>query len=251
MEIVKLIKKNKNVYQVKFSDNTSLNFYDDTIINYNLLVNKEISDLQIKEIINYNNKIDAYYKALSYINVKLRTKNEIRKKLKDYDKNIIDEVIEKLASQKYLDDELYIKSYINDQINLTLNGPKKILFELEKLGFKDIYKYMYMFDDVNWQEKTEKIISKKVKSNHNLSVIMLKNKIKNDLINLGYSKDLFQDVVENYVLLDNEEIINKEINKFKKKYKNKYSEEDINYKLKYYLNQKGFNTEMINDLLNK
>lgn len=251
MEIVKLIKKNKNVYQVKFSDNTSLNFYDDTIINYNLLVNKEISDLQIKEIINYNNKIDAYYKALSYINVKLRTKNEIRKKLKDYDKNIIDEVIEKLESQKYLDDELYIKSYINDQINLTLNGPKKILFELEKLGFKDIYKYMYMFDDVNWQEKIEKIISKKVKSNHNLSVIMLKNKIKNDLINLGYSKDLFQDVVENYVLLDNEEIINKEINKFKKKYKNKYSEEEMNYKLKYYLNQKGFNTEMINDLLNK
>ncbi|MFR5856709.1 MAG: hypothetical protein ACLUFU_02730 [Bacilli bacterium] len=146
---------------------------------------------------------------------------------------------------------MYIKSYINDQINLTLNGPKKILFELEKLGFKDIYKYMYMFDDVNWQEKIEKIISKKVKSNHNLSVIMLKNKIKNDLINLGYSKDLFQDVVENYVLLDNEEIINKEINKFKKKYKNKYSEEEMNYKLKYYLNQKGFNTEMINDLLNK
>ena len=250
MEIVKLIKKNKNVYQVKFSDNTSLNFYDDTIINYNLLANKNIDDLQIKDIINYNNKIDAYYKALNYINIKLRTKNEIRKKLRDYDKSIVDDVINMLEKQKYLNDEMYIKSYINDQINLTLNGPKKILYDLENKGFKDLDKYSSLLVDVNWQEKITKIITKKEKSNHNLSIKFLKIKIEKDLLNLGYSKDLYQDALDNYEFLDNVEIINKEINKYKKKYKDKYDEEKLKNKLKYYLYQKGFDINNFDDLLN-
>ena len=250
MEIVKLIKKNKNVYQVKFSDNTSLNFYDDTIINYNLLVNKNIDDSQLKDIINYNNKIDAYYKALNYINVKLRTKNEIKKKLKDYDKNIVDDVIKMLEKQKYLNDEIYIKSFINDQINLTFYGPKKILYDLGNKGFKNLDKYLYLFDDVNWQEKITKIIAKKKKSNHNLSTKFLKIKIEKDLLNLGYSKDLYQDILDNYEFLNNTDIINKEINKFKKKYIDKYSEDELNNKLKYYLYQKGFDIDNIDDLLN-
>ena len=53
MEIVKLIKKNKNVYQVKFSDNTSLNFYDDTIINYAnslpALVENKMNSMKLNE----------------------------------------------------------------------------------------------------------------------------------------------------------------------------------------------------------
>ena len=250
MEIVKLIKKNKNVYQVKFSDNTSLNFYDDTIINYNLLVNKNIDDSQLKDIINYNNKIDAYYKALNYINVKLRTKNEIKKKLKDYDKNIVADVIKMLEKQKYLNDEIYIKSFINDQINLTFYGPKKILYDLGNKGFKNLDKYLYLFDDVNWQEKITKIIAKKEKSNHNLSTKFLKIKIEKDLLNLGYSKDLYQDILDNYEFLNNTDIINKEINKFKKKYIDKYSEDELNNNLKYYLYQKGFDIDNIDDLLN-
>ena len=127
MKIEKIIKKNKNVYQIKFSDNTSLNFYDDTIIKYNLLVNKNVDEATYKEALLFNQKAEAYYKAINYINQKLRTKKEIEKKLKDYNKDIVNEVIAKLEEQKYLNDDIYIKSYINDQINLTLKGPKKIV----------------------------------------------------------------------------------------------------------------------------
>ena len=75
MEIVKLSKKSNNLYKIEFSDNTSLNFYDDTIIKYNLLINKKLDAKTFKEIIAYNDEVSAYYKAINYIKQKLRTKN--------------------------------------------------------------------------------------------------------------------------------------------------------------------------------
>lgn len=250
MEIEKIIKKNKNLYKVKFSDNTSLNFYDDTIIKYNLLANKNINEATYKEMLKFNQKVEAYYKAINYINIKLRTKSEIRKKLKDYSSDIIEEVITKLEKQNYLNDDIYIKSYINDQINLTLKGPKKITYELNKLGFKNVDKYISNFDNDIWFEKIEKIISKKEKSNHNLSKKFLIRKIKADLINLGYSSSLFENILDNWCFLENKDVLNKEIHKFLKKYQNKYSEEVLKYKLKNYLYSKGFEINDVDDLLN-
>lgn len=250
MKVEKIVKKNKNVYQIKFSDNTSLNFYDDTIIKYNLLVNKNIDDATYKEALLFNQKAEAYYKAINYINQKLRTKREIEKKLKDYNKDIVKEVIIKLEEQKYLNDDMYIKSYINDQINLTLKGPKKIIYELNKLGFKNVDNYMSDITDDVWDIKIKKIINKKEKSNHNLSKNFLKRKIKGDLVNLGYSPSLFQDILDNWNFYENGEVVKKEVNKFLRKYQNKYSEEELKYKLKNYLYSKGFEISNIDDLLN-
>ncbi len=159
MEIVKLSKKSNNLYKIEFSDNTSLNFYDDTIIKYNLLINKKLDAKTFKEIIAYNDEVSAYYKAINYIKQKLRTKKEIENKLKklNYNKEIISNVIKKLENQGYLNDELYIKSYINDQINLSIKGPKKIINELEKLGFKNVDEYLNVDNDI-WINKINKII---------------------------------------------------------------------------------------------
>ena len=249
MEIVKLSKKSNNLYKIEFSDNTSLNFYDDTIIKYNLLANKKIDNKLFKEINEFNNEVSAYYKAINYIKSKLRTKREIENKLRklNYSKDIINKVINRLEQQGYLNDSLYINSYINDQINLTLKGPNKIIYELEKLGFKNIK--LNVSDDV-WIDKINKIIEKKEKSNHNLSKRLLIQKIKVALINLGYSEKLFQDILNSYKFKDNPDIIRKEVNKFLRKYQNKYSEEELKYKLKGYLYSKGFSDYNLDDLLN-
>ena len=69
MEIVKFKKIKNNLYEVIFQDGSKLKFYDDTIIKFNLLINKKIDANKLKEILNYNNGIDAYYKALKYINM--------------------------------------------------------------------------------------------------------------------------------------------------------------------------------------
>ena len=255
MKIKKISKKKNNLYQILLSDNTSLSFYDDTIIKYSLLVNRSFDDKTLQEMLAFNNESAAYYKALSYIKAKLRTKKEIEDKLKKlgYTNNVVLNTIKRLEKQKYLNDDIYIKAYISDQVNLTLKGPKKISQELIKLGFKEeiVNTYIDKYSNDLWEEKIIKIINKKIKSNHNLSKKMLINKIKSDLINLGYNLEMINKLLNNIDYQNDEEILNKEINKAIKKYSRKYQGKELKEKLKYNLYKKGFSIEDINSLITK
>ena len=66
MKKISKIKKINNKYTIILSDNSSLSFYSDTLIKYNLLKPREISDKELEKIINYNNFIEAYNKSLKY-----------------------------------------------------------------------------------------------------------------------------------------------------------------------------------------
>lgn len=244
MKVEKIIKKKNNQYQIMLSDKTSLSFYDDTIIKYNLLSKKEFDEKKLEEIINYNNGVNAYYDALKYIKSKLRTKKEIEDKLcnKNYGREIIRQTIKRLEEQKYLNDEVYIKSYVADQINLSLKGPRKIIYELEKLGFKGSEVEKYIEDNVYfWQERIKKIIEKRIKSNRNYSKKVLQSKIEQDLKNMGYTSNLIGSLVDNMDYEDNEDILKKEVLKAYKKYSKKYQGRELELKLRQYLYSKGYN----------
>ena len=86
MKISKYTKLKDNRYSVKIDDLT-IKLYDDVIVKYELLRLKEIDESLFKEITEYNDKLEAYYKSLKYITRKLRTEKEIYKYLeKDYDR---------------------------------------------------------------------------------------------------------------------------------------------------------------------
>ena len=50
---------------------------------------------------------------------------------KKYDLQDIDKVIDKLKCKGYLNDEYYAKCYITNQVNLSNDGPIKIIKHLE------------------------------------------------------------------------------------------------------------------------
>ena len=134
MKKISKIKKNNNKYTIILSDNSSLSFYSDTLIKYNLLKPRKISDKELEKIINYNNFIEAYNKALKYISFKVRTKKEIKDKLCNYNKNIVHDVIKKLDELGFLDERKYVEAFVNDEINLGNKGPFYIKSRLEKLN---------------------------------------------------------------------------------------------------------------------
>lgn len=255
MEIKKYKKKNTNQYTIILSDNTSFNFYEDTIINYNLLAKKSFDEKFLKEVIEYNQNFDAYYKALKDITFKLRTQKELENRLKkkNYLPKNIKFAIDRLKSQGYINDELYLKSFIADQITLSLNGPKKIKSELKKLGFSDekIDYYLDTYEDSIWQERIKKLINKKCKSNHNLSILMLKNKIKKDLILLGYPIELIELEINSFEFQQDDMILEKEYLKLYKKLSGKYENDILNNKIKYSLYKKGFSLDSIDNIINK
>ncbi len=252
MKITK-IKKKKNIYEVVLSDNNSLSFYDDTIIKYNLLKPRELPQKELEEIIKYNNEIDAYHKSLKYLTVKLRTKNEVRKKLKEFSSDIIEKTIKRLEKDGYLNDDLYVKSFITDKINLSLNGPNKIKQELKKLGFNEslVNEYLLSYNEEIWNEKIDKIINKKIKSNHNLSRYMLINKIKKDLINMGYNVVNIDYAISNTTFEENTDILEKEMQKELRKLSRKLQGEELIKKLRYNMYKKGFDRNSIERLISK
>ena len=243
MKIVGYKKKKNNIYEIKFQNNNSIELYDDIILKYELLLKKEVSEVDLIKIEEDNNYTKSYYEALKYISVKLRTEKEIRKKIKDYDKKVVDKVIKRLKEEGYINNKLYIKSYVNDEINLNCVGPNKILFDLVKLDFdeNEIKSYLDNFDDDTWLSKIDKYINKKISGNRNMSGLLLKQKIIKELLNKGFYKEDINKIIDNYSFIDDSAIYEKEYNKLKSKLSKKYSDEELEYQIKSRLYKKGFN----------
>lgn len=253
MKKISKIKKNNNKYTIILSDNSSLSFYSDTLIKYNLLKPRDISDKELEEIINYNDYIEAYNKALTYISYKQRTKKEIKDKLCNYSNDVSDKVIEKLDELGLLDEKKYIEAFINDQINLGNKGPFYIKKELEKLNINSYYidEFLNNIKDDIWIEKVKKIVYKKINTNRKLPKERLLLKIKNDLIMLGYSKNIIDKVLNEVVIEDGNEVIEMTFDKEYKRLSKKYKDKELEKKVKYNLYKKGFNLAKIEELLNK
>lgn len=253
MKKISKIKKINNKYTIILSDNSSLSFYSDTLIKYNLLKPREISDKELEEVINYNNYIEAYNKALTYISYKQRTKKEIKDKLCNYSIDVIDKVIKKLDELCLLDEKKYIEAFINDQINLGNKGPFYIKKELKKLNINIDYidEILNNINEDVWIEKVKKIVDKKINTNKKLSKESLLLKIKNDLILLGYSKNIIDKVLSNIIIEEDSEVIKMAFDNEYKRLSKKYKDKELEKKVKYNLYKKGFSLEGIEEILNK
>lgn len=246
MEIIKFKKNKDNTYQVIFDNELSLKLYDDVIVKYNLLVNKHLTDELLKNITDYNDYLYGYYKAIKYIMKKLRSEKEVNTFLEKLEikKSDREKLLAKLKKDGYINEQNYLRSYINDQINLTLNGPDKITYNLIKLGFSenDIKEYLDDFSD-EWSSRIEKLIDKKIKTNSSFGKNKLQTKIINDLINIGYKKYDIIEVLNNKSFND-EIIIVKEVKKAYNRYIKKYPD-NVERKVKDYLYKKGFSLDDI------
>ena len=253
MKKISNIKKKNNKYIITLGDKTQLEFYSDTLIKYNLLKPRELSDIAFKEIINYNNYYEAFNKSLKLISNKQRTKKELENKLKDYSKETIDKVIKKLEELDYLNEQNYIRSYFNDQINLGIKGPNYIKRELEKLKLNSLYinESIVSIDESIWKEKIEKIINKKIKANKNLSRNNLILKLKSYLISLGYESSMVVEMLNLVDFEENNSIIEKEYQKEYKKLNKKYNGKELENKIKFNLYKKGFSLNDIDKIQNK
>ena len=241
MKIIKYKKLNGNKYQVTLEDNRKVNLYEDVILEKELLLKKEIDDLEI--LINANQKYDIYEQALRYINIKLRSVYKMKEYLlkKDYNEEEVTKTIDKLIKNGYLNDQYYSKCYINDRINLSLDGPNKIRNYLDNMHINyEVYEeYLEVFNKDMIYERINKYLNKQVKVNKK-SMYIFKNKMLINLKNLGYeTSDINMCLMD--INCDNQsDLKEKEKDKLYKKLSRKYSGEELERKVREKLYQKGF-----------
>lgn len=242
MRILKYKKMSNGKYKLYLDNGTDLLLYEDVILKYNLLLTKNI-DNNIEEINKYNLECDCYYVALKSLNSRFKSVKELRDFLlkKEYPQDFVDKSIDKLIRQGYLNDRSFSKSFINNQIITTNKGPNKIRSELIKRGIsKEIIEEEVLVFSVELQkEKIDKTINKMIKLNKTRGGIVLKKKIYNDLIQLGYDNFLINDCLNHFDFSNTSDIATKEYNKLYKKLSKKYSGKELDYKIKEKLFQKG------------
>lgn len=243
MKIEKIVKLKSGKYKLYLDNKEVITTFDEVILNNNLLFNKEIDNdmyLKINEENNYYNLLNL---SIKYISKRLRSEKEIINYLENKTNDIymINNIIEDLKNQNLINDRRFAKAYITDKINLTNSGIIKIKNELINLGVNEeiVEEEISNIDIKMDNSKLDKLILKKIRLNHKYSNSFLKQKILNDMLNLGYKKEDIINIFDKYVS-DDKEIFNKEYNKIYNKLKNKYKDSELEYHIKQKMLQKGF-----------
>jgi SOS response regulatory protein OraA/RecX len=197
------------------------------------------------------NEDKIYQNTIKYINKKIRTEYEIDKYLDKYnlskEKKII--IIKQLKINNFINDNIYTKIYINNQIEFNLTSPNKLKSKLIKLGINKIIidREINSIEDNTWIDIINKIIKDKDKNSYD-SEYIFKNKTKYYLTMQGYNINLINKTLNSYYYDENHkfEIIS---NRYLNYYVKTKSNDEIDI-LRRKLLQRGFKLDIINNFIN-
>ena len=192
MKIDKIEKMKDNRYKITI-DGEVITTFDNVILDNNLLYKKEIDKELYDSIIKNTEYYSNYNKVVKYILKRRRSEKEIKKylvklELKEED---INSIIIKLKNINLINDIEYCKAFINDKVNLSKQGINKIRIDLleQEIPIEIIEDELRKVDIDLINNRLEKLIVKKINSNRKYSKNQLKQRILNEMINLGYDKN--------------------------------------------------------------
>ncbi len=245
---IEKFKRNRNGSYTLFLENQEeLTVYEEVILKYELLLSKKLDDKKKETILLENAFWETYYQGLKVIEKRAKTKKELKEDLKKkgYLPENIDQTIQKLEEQKYLDDLRYADSYVNNQMLTTSWGPLKIKNMLLQKGVEEdlVNQALLAYTEELEREKLEKKVTKMITSNRTKSPTFLKQKIKQTTLSEGYHFNILQEVLENVSFQDDKALREREYNKLKRRLERKYSGEELERQIKMKLYQKGFTNQ--------
>lgn len=127
-------------------------------------------------------------KVLKYVLYKKRTEQEVRQKFsKELEENILNDIIEELKENSYIDDYNYIERAVNEFTNLKSLSIKEIKYKLYSKGIKSSLIEEYISKNIDelqeYEEKSAyKLIIKKLNS-------MEEDEIRIYLLKKGYREE--------------------------------------------------------------
>lgn len=135
-------------------------------------------------------------KVLKYVLYKKRTEQEVRKKFsKELEENVLDDIIEELKENLYINDYNYIERAVNEFVNLKNLSIKEIKYKLLTKGINksDIEDYIYENKEELEQyeiKSAANIINKKINTmeEEEIKQYLLKKGYKRENINLAMNK---------------------------------------------------------------
>ena len=193
--------KSKEVFEVIFEDETKLLLNYNIFEKYKVSVDMDFSENEILEMKYFSDIERAKSRAINYISGKLKTKYEVRLKLKEngFAEDVIDEVLDILEKEEYLNDKVYCEIFIEDKKKLNGYGKNKIKSLLIQKGIsKNIFEGF--LNEFEYDEEFDNALKMGIKKLELLSNeednFKKKQKIINYLAYRGFGFDVINDVLK-------------------------------------------------------
>lgn len=164
------IKKGKKRLNAVYIDGEFFNNIDSYILDISgFSVGSEVSGAELKLLESKSNNRRAYSKALYLLGFRDYSEKEMQNKLKlDFTDDAIENTIEKLKEQKFLDDEKFANKYADVLIFEKKFSKKMAVYELTKKGIdKQISESIVDNIDIDEKDQIKDLISRKYKDAYN------------------------------------------------------------------------------------
>lgn len=202
MKIEKYQKIGKNKYRLFLNTGEVIDTYDNVILKNDLLIKKELTQDIYNKIFKDTEIEEFYLLTYKYISIRKRSIKETKDYLnkKKVPNDIAEQIINRLTKEKLLNDEEFVQAFIKDKLKFTTMGEYRIISELKRHHISNdlINKHSSLMNEDVLTEKIIKLVDKQIKANRKYDNKILRNKIYNNLIKLGYSSNLIVSVLNNY-----------------------------------------------------
>jgi regulatory protein len=202
MQIIKVVKKGKSDVTVYFDNDSILFLAVEVFLKSGLKKGDDISDDRFSILIEQNKLFHIKQRAFRLLGRRQHSTSELRRKLwnKDYEQKLIDEVIEDLQKNGYLDDKEFIRAFVADKIKSKNWSIKKIKAELFKRGVtsKLIDEMLGEYSVESDFESALKLAKKKyeVLLKRNLEIKEMRNKLSTYLFSKGFDYELIKEACD-------------------------------------------------------
>lgn len=202
MIITSLVRKRSDV-ELLFDDGNKVLLDYRVVYDNGLRKNDNVSEDELKSFLLKSELLRIRDAAFRLLARRLHSSHELKLKLikKKYDKSIIDNVIQSLKEQNYLDDDQFAKLLIEEKSVKKKFGRNKIKAELYKKGINKsiIDSVLNNQDDELNYDNAIFLAKKKLKllNDKNTDKRKLKEKLFSFLLSKGYDSELIMKVINN------------------------------------------------------
>ncbi|HFU4012184.1 TPA: recombination regulator RecX [Streptococcus suis] len=250
MKITKLEKK-KRLYLLETDQDNQVYITEDTIVRFFLTRGKEISENELKEVIQFAQFTYGKNLALYYLSFKKRTKKEVETYLEKHniDPLTIPEILHKLQEEKWIDDQDYVQQVLFQNALSGDKGPQALRQKLYQKGIsKPIIDACFELEE--FEEIAEKVAQKLYKKYlGKYSDRALKEKVKQGLLLKGFDYKDADKALEKLEWVQDEQeqetLLNKELDKAYRKYSRMDTDYSLEQKIIRFLLRKGFDYDKI------
>lgn len=245
-------------YNVFIDEKYAFAVDEQVLIDFLLTKDMEIAPELQEKIKKADNAQKAYQSALHYLSYQLRSEKEIYDYLTDKEyQDQADHVIEKLREMKLLDDKIYAESFVRTKATVNYHGPLEIRQKLFRKGIEERLIDQALLSEYSEEtrlENAQRLADKQVKKNKNRSNRESQQRVRQFLMQKGFTNDTIVEVFEELDFEKDDDDEMEALIKQGEKAWRRYSKFDLyNCKQKTYasLYQKGFPSDMISQFISE